>query len=380
MKAHAIGVVTTTVVAASLLGATPTVLAAPAGGSGPAGVIVAHDAASILRVEPSGPRTVTVSAEPRTVVTIKAKGLRKKKMTTDATGQATFTKLKAGTLYTVSDGDQRVTVVPVLSVGKARGLTVTTTDRVDTVDLTWSHKATTLRGGSTITYTVTAVPANAGPPITMEVSSPRAVLTGLDPTLLYAFSVVPRNALGDGASSTAAMSHSLTEITGLPVSQEGQDPDQDAPTPAAPPSQVATPPAAPTPAPRPAPAPRPSTRTIWVCPEPFVDVDGVCTQTQEYTFHDVTETQEYTYRTEFVNTGWRVDPHPCSYGTMHPDGCWVPLGYDRQVKNAAPAGWTDNGTSYERTVSAKDDRPAGWSDTGSAWIRTTGKLSKSIPA
>ena len=76
MKAHAIGVVTKTVVAASLLGATPTVLAAPAGGSGPAGVIVAHDAASILRVEPSGPRTVTVSAEPRTVVTIKAKGLR----------------------------------------------------------------------------------------------------------------------------------------------------------------------------------------------------------------------------------------------------------------------------------------------------------------
>ena len=136
MKAHAIGVVTTALVAASLLGAAPTTLAAPGGESGPAGVIVAHDEASILRVEPSGPRTVTVHTEPRTVVTMKAKGLRKRKMTTDATGQATFTKLKAGTVYTVSDGDQRVSVVPVLAVGKARGLTVTTTDRVDTVDLT----------------------------------------------------------------------------------------------------------------------------------------------------------------------------------------------------------------------------------------------------
>jgi len=50
------------------------------------------------------------------------------------------------------------------------------------------------------------------------------------------------------------------------------------------------------------------------------------------------------------------------------------------VKNAAPAGWTDNGSSYERTVSEKDDPPAGWSNTGSAWIRTTGKISKSVPA
>jgi hypothetical protein len=58
----------------------------------------------------------------------------------------------------------------------------------------------------------------------------------------------------------------------------------------------------------------------------------------------------------------------------------VAQGYDQQVKDATPAGWTDNGSSWERTVQQKDATPSGWSDNGSAWIRTTAKVEKVVPA
>jgi len=50
------------------------------------------------------------------------------------------------------------------------------------------------------------------------------------------------------------------------------------------------------------------------------------------------------------------------------------------VKDAAPSGWTDNGSAYEREVEKKDATPAGWSDNGSEWIRTAAKIEKVIPA
>ena len=49
-------------------------------------------------------------------------------------------------------------------------------------------------------------------------------------------------------------------------------------------------------------------------------------------------------------------------------------------KNAPPAGWTDNGSEYTRTVSTKDATPAGYSDNGTAWVRTTDKVAKVVPA
>jgi hypothetical protein len=204
---------------------------------------------------------------------------------------------------------------------------------------------------------------------------------------MYEFSVTPHNALGSGKASTATMNRTLAAITGLPV-PNGAPGDQSADAANAeeaekvdvPPVQPVTPAPQPAPAPAPKPAPTPSTRTIWVCPSGYDDVNGVCTQTKDYTFHDVTETKPYSYHTEFVTTGWRVDPYPCTSGTMHPDGCWVALGHDEQVKDATPSGWTDNGSSWERTVEEKDPTPAGWSDNGSVWIRTTAKVEKVVPA
>lgn len=351
-----------------------------------AGTVIAQDQTSLVQATPSAPRAVTVTTEPGSLVTIDAKGVKPKRAVANKDGQATFTRLTAGKKYTVTADGQKVQVTPVIKVGKAAELTVTTTDRVDTVDLTWKHKTTRAKGD--VGFTVTATPLgsqNNNDDVTIEATSLRAELPGLDPLVMYEFSVTPHNALGSGQASTATMNRTLAAITGLPV-PDGAPADQSADaanadaqdTAEVPPVQPVTP--APQPAPAPKPAPAPSTRTIWVCPSGYDDVNGVCTQTQDYTFHDVKETKAYTYHTEFVTTGWRVDPYPCSSGTMHPDGCWVAQGYDKQAKDAAPAGWTDNGSAYERTVQEKDDTPAGWSDNGSAWIRTTAKVEKVVPA
>ena len=353
-----------------------------------AGTVIAQDQTSLVQATPSAPRAVTVTTEPGSLVTIDAKGVKPKRAVANRDGQVTFTKLTAGKHYTVTADGQKVQVTPVIKVGKAAELTVTTTDRVDTVDLTWKHKSTRAKGD--VGFTITATPLgsqNNNDDVTIEATGLQAELPGLDPLVMYEFSVTPHNALGSGKASTATMNRTLAAITGIPV-PDGAPADQstDAANAEAaekvdvPPVQPVTPAPQPAPAPAPKPAPTPSTRTIWVCPSGYNDVNGVCTQTQDYTFHDVTETKPYSYHTEFVTTGWRVDPYPCTSGTMHPDGCWVALGHDEQVKDATPSGWTDNGSSWERTVEEKDATPAGWSDNGSAWIRTTAKVEKVVPA
>jgi hypothetical protein len=116
-------------------------------------------------------------------------------------------------------------------------------------------------------------------------------------------------------------------------------------------------------------------------------VNGVCTQTKAYTFYTDTETKPYSYHDEFVETNriWHDDafnPHNgCAY-TVHGDRCmgWEIQGYNTKVKDAAPSGWTDNGSGYEREVKKKDATPAGWSDNGSEWIRTAAKIEKVVPA
>ncbi len=209
---------------------------------------------------------------------------------------------------------------------------MTTTD-IDTVDLTLSHKVTKARGGDDITYTVTAVSEQDSEAITVSTTERRATLSGLDPRALYSFAVTPRNALGDGKSSTARMSRSLIDITGLPAPTVGDAPD----TGSGQAESVTTPEPAPTPAPRPAPASAPTPmqapaptpmqapafRTIWFCPEGFTDVDDTCTHSRAYTFTETTKTSPYTYSQTFHQTGWQngsFTPSPCSYGTYHSNG------------------------------------------------------------
>jgi len=386
--------------AAALLAGTA-FLAAPAANaaqviaSDQAGVVVAQDQTSMLRAAPSAPRAVTVTAEPGSLVTINAKGAKARTAKANKDGQATFAKLKAGKTYTVSADGQDVVVVPVINVGKASDLTVMTTNKVDTVDLTWQHKATKTRGGNDITYIVTATPADGSEPISVETSELQAELTGLDPTVLYSFSVTPHNAIGDGKASVARMTRSLVDVTGLPLPVAQENADDDAPAPTTP-----KPTPAPAPKPGPAPAPKPSTRTIWVCPSGYNEVGGVCTQTQDYTFHDEKQTQDYTYTTDRrlepcsgsdcpgseykdFGTDWSGTGCP-NGGTLHDGKClgwttgqkWVTY----QVKDAPPMGWYDDGSQYAHDVQVKDATPAGWSDNGSQWIRTTAKVEKVVPA
>jgi hypothetical protein len=388
------------VAAAILISGAAVFTAAPANAAqvvatDPAGVVVAQDQTSMLQATPSAPRAVTVTTEPGTLVTINTKGVKRQSKFANKDGQATFTKLTAGKDYRVSTSNDKATVRPVTKVGKASDLTVMTTDQVGTVDLTWNHKATKARGGDTIGYTITATPADGSEPITMEAATTEAELSGLDPAALYSFSVTPHNALGDGKPSVARMSRSLADITGItgpaatdPVAQDNNP----GPTPATAPQ--------PAPAPKPGPAPKPNTKTIYICPDGYDDVSGVCTQTKDYTFHTETQTQDYTYTldrrlepcsgsdcpgSEYKDFGTDWSGTTCpNGGTMHDGKClgwttgqkWV----NYQVKDAPPMGWHDDGSQYAKDVDVKDATPSGWSDNGSQWIRTTAKVEKVVPA
>ena len=373
------------------------------------GVVVAQQSLQALA---SAPRAITVITSPDTRVMISAPKTTSRSAITDDQGRITFTALNAGTTYTITADDDTTTAVPLVKVGRASGLTVTATERPDTVSVTWQHRATKARGGSAITYTITATPVTDAQQrtITAQSRTTSVELSGLDPRVVYSFAVTAHNALGAGQPSIARMSAPLTDIVGIADDSTDEDDfgdngtDREVPQPHRTPntSQPAAAPAAPTAAASsaPAPAPRPTTRTIWVCPDGYADAGSACTQSMAYTYSSQQETQPYTYRSEtrtescagpdcpgsqYVNFGtdWTGGSCP-NGGTLHGGQCLGWTGSSRQVtyqvKNAPPAGWSDDGSQYVRTVQVKDPAPAGWSDNGSEWIRTAAKVEQVVPA
>jgi hypothetical protein len=379
------------------------------------GIVIARDQSVPLTAVPTAPRTVTVTTNPNTRVTLKAPRTKTRSAKTNDKGIATFTKLKAGKKYTVTADGETATVVPVLKVGRARDLTIMTTSEPGTITATWAHATSKTRGGLTIGYTLTATPVGVAdgladglvdgvsvggpgvPSISVETRSTEAVLRGLDPRVLYSFTVTPHNPLGEGRASVARMDRSLAEVSGIAVpaaDDAGSDSAEETPSTEPSDEPVATSP----PASRPAPNPAPQTRTIWVCPAAFTDVDGVCTQRMSYTFHDDKLTQDYTYTSdrrlepcsghdcpgsEYKDFGTDWSGTTCPQGgTMHDGKClgwttgqkWV----THQVKNAPPLGWYDDGSHYATDVEVKDETPSGWSDTGTEWIRTAAKVAKTV--
>jgi hypothetical protein len=127
---------------------------------------------------------------------------------------------------------------------------------------------------------------------------------------------------------------------------------------------------APAPASPPAPAAPPATRTIYVCPDGFVDAGTSCTKTIAYTFSTIT----YTFHTETSPGG------PCNYlpNPNSPTGLdiYCPPPIVSTVKDATPAGYTDNGTAWIK----RDATPTGYTDNGSAWVTTTAKVAREVPA
>ena len=373
------------VIATTALG--PVIATDPAA---PAAVIVGVDASLLAGLSVTGHAGKTV--------TLTTPGQSLRAITVPPTKPAVFRNLTPGKAYTVAIGGIRVaTATPVAQVTPATGLVVRASTTPGQVDLTWQHTATRATGGTRISYDLTATPLAPTTRTTEVVSgtaaSTTASLSGLDPDTRYTITVTPRNSASTGKPTAATMTASLAQITGTTVpTTTPAAPTPASPVPAAVPVTPTPAPApAPAPAPGPAPAPVPATKTIYVCPAGFPESSaGVCEKTTAYTFHTVTQTSPLTYHGEFVETSrtyrdWGTDwsGTTCPYGgTMHDGHClgWDIQGYTQQVKDAPPAGWLDNGSTYIKDVPVKDTLPAGYADNGTAWVQTTAKVATVVPA
>jgi hypothetical protein len=358
----------------------PATFASPASGS-----VIAQDTRASVQVTPSAPGELTVTATPGTRVQVSKPGMKKPitKIVT-AKGTAVFGKLIPGDVYTVTAHGERSTATPEIQVTPTRNLTVMTTDTATSVTLSWKHDTTRAQGA--VSYVVNAIPVGASPSDTAAntlesvVTTQQTTLVGLNPTQKFEFRVTPRNALGVGESSVAVMARSLNDIYGVVPADQGTT----AATPVA--QEKPAPAPAPAPTPAPTPAPQPSTKTIYVCPDGFGEVGGLCTKTLPYTF----TTQGYTYHSESriesctgadcPGSSYVEIPAPCTVGTNHGTFCsyWTTgqRSVTVQVKDATPTDFSDNGSQWIK----KDPLPAGYADNGSEWIATAAKEERVVPA
>jgi len=229
------------------------------------------------------PGGIVVSRHGGRPVALFAEGLPVLRRPRPGTAPATFTGLRPGTRYTVMVGGSFVGRVTALDrPAAASRLVVRTTESNDAVSLTWKQRPTAATGGSSITYDLVARSTTAPTMTTSVRGATTGRIDGLDPTALYSFTVTPRNTAGRGGATTARMSRSLAQITGITTTPEPTP----APTPTSTPTPTPTPPAspapapaAPAPAPVPAPPPAPATKTIYVCPDGFVEAAASCRRT-----------------------------------------------------------------------------------------------------
>jgi hypothetical protein len=357
----------------------------------PGGVVIAQGTSSQVKeiqlsATPTKPGQITATTQPGAQVNLLAKGIKQSKKANSA-GIAVFTKLTAGATYTLTSRGQSTQVTALNAVTPATDLTVVTTTLADSVALSWKHTSTKATGGSNVKYRVTATPEKMSAPainslainslaINTETTSTATIVSGINPDLLYTFTVTPVNAMGPGESTTAAMSVTLRSL----MSGKDQTLTQQ--------KVLEAPATKPTTTPTPAPAPTPGTKTIYVCPSGFTDAGINCTKTLPYTYTytpytyrtDVTN-RAYTYHTE--TTGpmpiiesyetWDVCPSGYNLEDYGVQGKWCRLygpAPTAQVKDAAPAGFIDNGSNYTKSEQVKNTPPSGYTDNGTQWVTT----------
>ena len=348
----------------------------------PGGVVIAQgtisdDQGVNLHAAPTKPGQITVTTQADAQVTLRAKGVKQSQKANSA-GIAVFTKLTAGEIYTLYSLGQSTQATALNTVTSATDLTVVTTTLADSVALSWKHTNSKATGGTNLNYRITATPEKTSDTtassvtINTETTATATIVSGINPDLLYTFTVTPVNAMGPGKSTTAAMSvttRSLMAVKDQPFTSQ----------------KVAE---VPTPTPTPEPAPTPGTKTIYVCPTGFTESGSNCTKTLPYTF---TYTP-YTYRTVVTNLDYTyhtvtTGPMPIIDSFETQNVC--PSGYNledygvngkfcrlygpaptAQVKDNAPAGFTDNGSNYTKSEQIKNNPPSGYTDTGTQWVTT----------
>jgi hypothetical protein len=341
---------------------------------------------------PNAKGSLLIKADPSSRVVLKANGQKGKAVKTNKAGLVQVKSLTPGVKYTlttkIAGATKRITAVPESQVLAASSLRVLTTEIPGQLQLTWQHTNTPAQGA--VSYRVNAAPINSTTEvITGKTTSNEMVLTDLDLNARFEFSVMATNTISSATPTMALMTKSLNDLQGKPVVTTPV-------TPVVPVKPAVTPAVAPAPAPAPVAPSGPSTRTIYVCPDSFTEVGGLCEKTLPYTF----TTQSYTYhpetRTEncsgpdcpgsvYMDMGYIESPtwgqvHCPNGGTVYGNTCMAWSTSSRQVteqvKDAAPSGFTDTGTNWTK----KDVLPAGYTDNGTNWVSTTAKVAREVPA
>ncbi len=366
----------------------------------PAGVVLAADTAPapapaqvapvarVIGIDANVVSGLSVTAPKGAQVTLSVKGekTRSKKIAA-ATKPAVFTTLTAGKTYTVSiDGKRVGTGTPVSAPGAAYNLTVTSTGQPTSALITWKYQSPTDAG--VIEYEVRATPVTGQLPTarsadltrSMIAKTTEAVMTDLDPDLLYTFTVTPRNTAATGTASRATLPITLGAAAGQLSAAEQVQAAKDAAA-----ARVAAEKAAANQRPAPSTPSGPSgptTKTIYVCPDTFSEAAGLCEKTMAYTYTTIS----YTYTTVqvWVHNGWSYTWGYCTgegksgnWSNGDPYCQQATFGWEAQTtKNSTPAGYTDTGSVW----ASKNTPPAGYTDNGTTWISTVAKEAKVVPA
>jgi hypothetical protein len=388
---HALTAALTAVtIAASIAIAAP----ATATTSGPDTVIASgpllaapRTAATVVGVDANLADGLSITGHHGKPVTVSAPGKSPRTASAPANRPVIFRHLSPGTRYVVAIGGARVgSAVPVAAVGPAGSLVVRAGSDPGSVQLSWAHRTAAAQGAVDFAITIadaddTSTRTRPGiAPVIVRAPLMSTTIRDLDPSARYTFTVTARNSAGAAPATAATMSVPLARIPGI------------SPLPAAP---SPTPAASPTPAPaippsRTDPAAA-STRTVYVCPAGYADIEGLCRTTTPYTFHTVTQTTPYTFHAQTSGPAPILDTYEttansCASGYNYEDYGWVK--YCRRygtaptvsVKDATPTGYSDTGTAWAREVAVKDALPTGYSDDGTAWVAVAAKITVQVPA
>ena len=257
---------------------------------------------------PGAKGSLLITAEPSSRVVLKTKGAKARAVKTNRAGLVRVKSLRPGVKYTlttkIAGSTKRITAIPESQVVAAHTFRVLTTEIPGQLQLSCRHANTPAQGA--VSFTVTAAPIDSTTEtIAGTTTSTEMVFTDLDLNVRFAFSVTATNTISSATLTMALMTKSLNDLQGTPVTKAPETPE----TPVSPVKQPVAP------APAPVGPSGPLTRTIYLCPDSFTKVGGLCEKNLPYTY----TTENYTFYPE-------TRPESCS-GPGCPGGVYMDMGY-----------------------------------------------------